>query len=262
MKKRNSILSLMLAVILMVTLLAACKGSESPSLSPTPPASETPSSTLPSDEPDPSPDDQEELWTGEVSKVVMTYLTAGTVPTDMLLVQEAINEITIPKIGVEVEYKPISVFEAISQFTTWIASGERMDLMMVAFTNIGNYVKQDMIDPLEGLIASNAPTIAALSGEFPVYGASEFDGSIYGVSLVAVAYGTRGCYQIDKALLESAGLADTYQDQDEITLDKLTEIFAAIKDANPDVYPCGLAPMQTGATFTGIYEKFPSTCPG
>lgn len=47
-------------------------------------------------------------WTGEVDHVIMTYLTLGNTPADLQVVQDAVNEITAKKIGVEVEFKAIS----------------------------------------------------------------------------------------------------------------------------------------------------------
>ena len=55
-------------------------------------------------------------WTGEVDHVVMTYLTLGVTPPDLQMVQDALNERTVKEIGVEVEIKPISAYDSISQF--------------------------------------------------------------------------------------------------------------------------------------------------
>ena len=44
-----------------------------------------------------------EEWSGDVDHIVMTYMTLGTTPTDLQMVQDALNERSTKEIGVEVE---------------------------------------------------------------------------------------------------------------------------------------------------------------
>ena len=103
--------------------------------------------------------DAEGNWTGETSHIVMTLITAGTDPVDMQKVQDAVNEISVKKIGVEVEFKPVSVFDAPSQVPMWIGAGEQIDLMACAFTGISPYIDMNMIEPLEQWLDTEAPDL-------------------------------------------------------------------------------------------------------
>lgn len=49
-------------------------------------------------------------WEGDVDHIVVTYLTLGTTPADLMMVQDALNEQDHKGIGVEVELKPVSVY--------------------------------------------------------------------------------------------------------------------------------------------------------
>lgn len=97
--------------------------------------------------------------------IVVTYLTTGATPADLPLVQDTLNERTTKEIGVEVELKPVSVYDAISQFTTWLGTGERFDLMFPLLQDLNGYVNQGLIDPLTDLIAENAPYLRTQYGD-------------------------------------------------------------------------------------------------
>ncbi len=176
------------------------------------------------------------VWEGEVSKIIMTYPTAGVEPADMLLVQDAINEITTKEIGVEVELKPVSIFELPSTCPMWIGGGEQLDLMAVAFTGLQPYILQNMIEPIEQWL-DLAPDIQELSQKYPIYDTTS-DEHVYGLMTQPGIQGFAGGYLIAVEDLEAAGLS--YQDGDMITLDDLDNIFAKIKEAKPDVTPCGV----------------------
>ena len=249
--KTRKVLALLLTAALLLTLLAAC--STSPSTSPTPTPTPTPTPSTPADNTDePSEEPDDGLWHGDVSKVIMTYLTVGTVPADVLMVQDAVNEITIPRIGVEVEFKVISIVEARAQYTTWIATKEPMDVMLLAFTNVSPYIDQGMLMPLNDLIEANAPHIYQLGQEYPIYDAAISGGQNYGISTVKAGYGGGGSYLIKQSALDAAGLS--YKNDDKVTLDDLTNIFAAVKAALPDVYPCGLTGKNIPYGFTMIAD--------
>lgn len=188
-------------------------------------------------------------WTGEVSHIIMTYLTLGTTPTDLQLVQDAVNEISIKKIGVEVELKPVSAYDAFAQFPLWIGTGEQIDLMMPLMQDLNTYVSQGLVLPLDELIESGAPDIKKLSEEFPVTSANVVDGKTYAVIMVANVYGSGGSYQIAHKYLEESGF--DYDPEKIYTLDDLTALFAKVKEANPQMYPAGI--VTTGRTNTEFF---------
>lgn len=183
--------------------------------------------------------DSSEGWTGATEHVVMTYLTLGTIPSDLEKVQDAVNEITIPEIGVEVEFMPLAISETSSKYSMWISGGETIDLMMVAFTNLGTYSSQGLILPLDDLLAENAPYITnAIESEgYPLLDGSYYQGEAYGVTPLMYYYGTGGSYLIDAEQMAETGI--TYNEGDIWTYDQLDELFGALKELYPDTYPCG-----------------------
>lgn len=191
-------------------------------------------------------DTGEGTWDGEVSHVVMTYLTMGTKPADMEKVVEAVNEITIPNIGVEVEFRDIPISDTSSKYSLWISSNEEVDLMMIPYENLQNYADQGLILPLDELLEKNAPYISECAEEYPIYDGSYFQGEVYGVAPVAYSYGIGGSFRLRKDFLDDAGV--TYNEGDIYTMDQLTEVFGAMKEAHPDIYPCGI--ITSGMTST------------
>ena len=63
-------------------------------------------------------------------KVVYAYATFNNIPTDETLttVEEAINAITRDKIGVEVELKPIMIWDYSSTVSLALQGGEQVDI--------------------------------------------------------------------------------------------------------------------------------------
>ena len=182
--------------------------------------------------------------------IIVTYITAGVDPADLGKVQDAVNDITVPEINVEVEFKPLSFTESLSQYSMWIGAGEQIDLMCVAFQDLKSYIDQGMIEPLDDLLASEGDKITSLVDEedFPLYAGAQFNDQTYAVTTLPQYYGNGGGFLMTKESLESAGLS--YEDGDMVTLDDLTDIFAAIKEANPDVYPCGITGSLPPAGYT------------
>ena len=93
-----------------------------------------------------------------VKHIVVTYDTLGVTPADLGKVQDAVNARTIPEIGVEVEFKAVSAFDAFALFPTWIGTGERVDLMMPLLQDLRTYADQGMILPLDELIDDSPET--------------------------------------------------------------------------------------------------------
>lgn len=186
------------------------------------------------------------VWEGEVSKIIMTYPTGGVEPTDMRLVQDAINELTTKEIGVEVELKPVSIFELPSTCPMWIGGGEQLDLMAVAFTGLQPYIQQNMIEPIEQWLDA-APKLQELAKEYPIYDTITSE-HVYGIMTQPTIQGFGGGYMIAVEDLEAAGLS--YQDGDMVTLDDMDNIFARIKEAKPDVTPCGVVGSSDRSVMT------------
>lgn len=194
---------------------------------------------------------EDEVWEGEVTKIIMAYPTPGVEPIDMLKVQDAINEISRKEAGVEIEFKPVSIFEVGSTSTMWIAGGEQVDILPVAFTSLEPYITQGMIQPLDQW-KDLAPAAWELAQDYPVFDQNS-TGNVYGLGPISQLVGRAGGYLISAEDLSAAGLS--YEDGQIVTLDELGDIFAAIKEAKPDVTPCGVTGSVDRADMTFVYDS-------
>lgn len=184
---------------------------------------------------------------GEPTHIIMTYLTIGTTPADLVMVQDAVNAISVPEINVEVEFKPISIPETFSQYSLWISTGTQVDLMMSAFQGIANFANTGSIEPLNDLIAANAPYISETMNTMPITDGAVIDGEIYGVAPVGINYGQQGALLFNKEILDGAGVVL----KDRYVLSDFTDIFASVKAKYPDMYPYGITgdAMKTGSNY-------------
>lgn len=237
---KKTIVALFLAVIMLLSL-AACGQNETASSSETQTA-EQPSASAGMDA---AESVEESGWTGEVSHIIVTYDTLGVTPTDLDKVQAAVNARTVPEIGVEVEFKAVSAYDAFALFPTWIGTGERVDLMMPLLQDLRTYVDQGMILPLDSLIAENAPHLQALIEQFPsVTGNNIIDGETYAILSVPNLTGQGGGYIIGQQYVDEVDW--DYDPARVYSFAELGELFALIKENHPDIYPCGV--VMSGKT--------------
>lgn len=112
MKKSKRFLSVLSASALCMTMLSACGGGGNSSSS----AAEQSSSA--------------ESKASAPDEVVFAYLTFNKIPEDegLTSVEDAINEITVPKINVKVKLKPLSISNYSQQINLSIQSGEKLDV--------------------------------------------------------------------------------------------------------------------------------------
>ena len=238
MKKR--ILSLILAVLMLVSLVA-CGGKQDA-------VQDGPGDSAVNDAPQSGDNASgDEGWTGEVDHIIVTYLTLGVTPADLEAVQAAVNERTVKEIGVEVEFNPVSAFDAFALFPTWISTGERIDLMMPLLQDLRTYVDQGLVEPVDDLIAENAPYLSQLIAEGqPIVSNNIIDGSAYAILSVPNMVGYNSAFIATKALVDEVADKWTYDPDKIYTYEELGELFKAIKEKHPEMYPCGV--VSTGRT--------------
>lgn len=184
---------------------------------------------------------------GETSHIIMTYLTLGMTPPDLQMVQDAVNEISVPEIGVEVEFKPIAIPDTFSNYSMWIGSGEQIDLMCIAFQGLNNYVNSGQLQSLDDLMANEGSYVKGLAEEFPITDGAVIEGQTYGVQPVQPVYGSRVGAVVRQDYFEETGIAM----KDQFTWEELTEILMKIKEAHPDTYPMCKMGSSVGSTATG-----------
>lgn len=178
-------------------------------------------------------DPADEGWTGEVEKVVMTWIHGGNDNVYLEQTQKTLNDYLRDKIGVEVEFRQVSVFDAPSQYTMWIGGGEEIDLMGIAFVGLSIFIQMNMLEPLDDYLSS-APHIQAMQeAGYPLYDTDPAEGT-HGINVVNTCSGRGGAFQIYTDVLEETGLS--FKDGDIVTMDDVDQIARKVKELNPNAY--------------------------
>lgn len=183
----------------------------------------------------------------KVEKIVFAMPSFNRIPDDLERITAAINEITIPEIGVEVDYKLYGPVDYAQKVNLALQSGEQMDL----FTTLGqftSYVSKNQLYPLEDLLPEYGKELTAiLEKDFgpDMLKATTLNGHIYGIPVnKGMALPTNFVYNAD--LLKEAG----FSEDDIQSVNDLPAIFEAVKQKQSDVVPFG--PINVNPSDTSL----------
>lgn len=176
---------------------------------------------------------------GDYEQVTFAYATMNNVPTEegLSAVQDAVNEITREKIGVEVTLKPITLSDYSQSVSRSLQGGEKIDLFQSIY-DFSNCVSTGMGLDITDLIDEYGSETKDLVGEDWLK-ACTVDGKLYAVPVYKPA-ASRGMFLCRQDILEAAGLDLSGVESSE----DLTEIFEKVQAQNPDMTM--LAPMEQG----------------
>ena len=177
-----------------------------------------------------------ENGSGEVEKIIVSFPTWTGAPADTEKVQEAINDITRDKIGVEVELS-ITDFGSFNQNTTLaLSANEEVDVLVCVGFPYQTGIQQGYLSDLEenDLLATYGPDIAEAVGQDNI-DACRVNGVLYGLpSNRDIAQG-RGCAAIATEYLDGIGYEVNSDDEIvKISLDELNDIYAQLHEKYPD----------------------------
>ena len=160
MLKRRSFFALLSLVVLSL-LLAACAGA--------PVATDSESAAA----------DDAGMDEGVIE---VTYTYARVPQPDQQMVQDALNEIITPKIGVKLILEPIDIGVYNDKMQLRLASGEACDIIFTApwINSYANNVSNGVLHPLDDLLPEHAPGLWASMPE-TTWNAARVNGTIYGV---------------------------------------------------------------------------------
>lgn len=228
MKKR--LLALVLAVMMLISVFAACSGDDKSSSKAQESTASKPeaSSAVSSDAPDSG-----DVNTDDIYEVVMIIPTLGAEPAGIADVENAINAITGPEIGVNVSLYPIFVSDLTSQTNMMMQSGDKLDLAMIFISGVGEYVSKEALLELDDLMAEYGSDIeraegVALSGGY-------YDGKLYAIPSEekhARSYG----FFARTDMVEELGMS--FSPDEMYSTDDLEELFSAYKAKYGDGYYC------------------------
>lgn len=192
-----------------------------------------------------------------VPRIIVTVPTIeGSDMTGLKEVQAALNDITVPEIGVEVELMNLPAQTSFLEYPNRITMGEQIDLMVICNENIKNYAEQDLLLPLDALLASNGQQIREISENYaPLTDGAVLDGQVFGIRPVGTNIGYCGGLWVDPEILKEVSFH--YEPEKIYSLQELDTLFARMKKAYPDAYPLGQITnnygFSTASFFLGIF---------
>ncbi len=200
---------------------------------------------------------QEQTVSGEqATHIIVTMPVAeGADLRGLPQVQEAVNAITVPEIGVEVEFRTFLAQNTPTEYPSSIVAGTQIDLMLLNNENIKGYVEQEMLLPLDELLNCFGQDIQKLEEGFPpLYDGAVVDGRTYGLRIPSDEIGQCGALWVDPELLKEVSFH--YEPEKIYTLAELDVLFSRMKAAYPDAYPLGQITnnysFSTASFFLGI----------
>ncbi|MDQ8739135.1 ABC transporter substrate-binding protein [Paenibacillus sp. LHD-38] len=234
MKKSWKFISTLCILTLLVTALAACSGSNSPSAT-----NGSPTTT----------DTTEDTTTpGKDIPTLVWWTIGGQVPNNFSQAIDAMNAYTAEKIGVKIDIKVASWGEWDTKINTIVNTGEPFDIM---FTNSGKYSKQVAMGALADitdLVQSETPDLYKLIPE-KVWDGTKIGGKYYSVPTYK-----------DSALTQYWVYDDKYVQKYNIdinnikTLQDLDKPLRSIKSGEgKSFYPL---PMTQGEGLNGFFNNY------
>lgn len=183
---------------------------------------------------------------GEVYHMVMEIVNFGFDDPDIKMVQDKVNERTIPEIGVEVEFLTVPIGEMGTKLGLMISGGEQMDLVCTGLTTYpAKLAAEGSLMPITEYVENSEILSKATEG---VIEACKYKGEIYAVPGVTAA-GIETAFYYDKELAEQYNIKlpdklETAEDWD--------ALFSQIKDSGMDAYGISLGDgCKAEATSTG-----------
>ncbi len=202
-----------------------------------------------------------------IPRIIVTVPTIeGSVMTGLPQVQSAINEITASEIGVEVELMSLPAQTSSTEYPNRIAREEQIDLMVLNNENIKSYAQQNMLLPLNSLLASYGQRIQEISETYTsLTDGAVLDGQIFGIRPVDTSIGSCGALWVNPEVLKKVSFH--YEPEKIYSLKELDTLFSRMKKEYPDAYPLGQITsnygFSTASFFLGLFaDSLTASDPG
>ena len=202
-------------------------------------------------------------WEDDPAEVVWYLWNVGGVatPDGIQAVEDALNEITLPKINVEVDLEILDMGTYMTQMPMESSAGTQVDLITAFPAGAGSYaqmVANKQLLPLDDLLENEAPEMVdLLSEEF--LKATQKDGVTYAVPVYMDA--TNDLYwNARTSYIEEAG----FNPEDIHDYKDITEVFAKVHELHPEMKMISTGGQgligSAGVLFTGVtYDSLGTT---
>lgn len=185
----------------------------------------------------------------EPYEIVMAIPTLGAEPSGLLDVENAVNEIVEPELGVKVTLYPISFFDLTSQQNLMITSGDKLDLASTIFSSLGSWVDKGAFMELDELYVQYGADIEKAEGRAMAGG--YYNGKLYAIPSEEKQARSYGFYA-RKDMVDELGI--NFVEDKTYTLDDLEKLFAAYKEKYGDGYYC-VAGTASNSDFYGYVHE-------
>ena len=85
------------------------------------------------------------------------------------------------EIGVEIELRPMSAYDALAQLSVQVAGGDDLDLVMLLLQSVKAWTDQGLLEPLDDYLAADAPYISEFRKTVDICAGTYTDGKAYAV---------------------------------------------------------------------------------
>lgn len=226
----KKVLSLFLVIILMMTMIGCSKSNEDNT------QKSNQSETTTENKGDNKAGSEEAKNTGEVTHLVMSFMTWTGAPADTQKIQDAINAITVDRYGIEVELQISDSSSYKQNLTLALSSGEQLDIFSTILSNYPILAQQGYLLDLEEndlLNQYGKEIIDAVGQEY--LDACRVNGVLYALPNNRDMAQGRGCAAIATEYLEGIGypVDDTVEIQ-KITLEELNSIYEQLHAKYPE----------------------------
>lgn len=191
--------------------------------------------------------------------VVIEWISIGNTPSEenLQLVEEAINEITVPEINCTVTLYPVEISSLKNDTALAISTGEKLDLVVSVGTGVGDLVTQGLIENLDPYLADYGRDLSSCLGDALAGG--YYDNSLYGVPNAYIQSEKYG-FLARTDLLDKYGIV--IDSEKLYTMDELGEIFKTVKEGEGEGFYCVAGLTSTSDLFTeylGTVDKLGAT---
>lgn len=203
-----------------------------------------------------SKEGNKEADNGEITEIIWQYPTTmdTTSSEGFANMENALNEMMEKDIGVHVTFEPVGLMDAQNDAILKVSAGEQLDIMLSAFTSIGNVVEKGLILPLDELLDEYGQDILEHSHTKEMCG---YEGQTYGVC-TGDTIGNEHGYLIKKEYWDKYNLAEVtgWTEEKIYTTEELEEIFEIVKAGEGQDFYCDVPWNTTPEPMNNGYMEY------
>ncbi|WP_270167276.1 extracellular solute-binding protein [Paenibacillus sp. SYP-B4298] len=221
--------NVMLTLMLLISVLAACSGGNSGSTGSTntPKENNTPANSGSASE------GNSATGIDTSKKVELQFYMLGDAPKDLAIIQDEINKMALQDLNATVKFNYTSWTDWDQKYKLLLGSGQQVDLIFTAeWTQYQSYAKKGAFQPLDELLPKAAPTLYSFVPE-NMWEAVKIDGKIFTVPATYKEYVTDG-------FVWREDLREKYNLPKPVDLETFEQYLDGIKKNEPTMTPLSM----------------------